>query len=623
MDLRKARLNARNALQRAGALSFKPVSSAKWVDIKRTWTGKLHVRIEHDTIKNCTPEMMRWWFENLGRSTNWDGVGFDGPLISFYHLWHHRDHVSVTPISGSKTGFAPGGSTRISEQFNDCHEKINIIAVTERLDNGEFTFITKRLGLTVCRIFHLYSAEENGLRFYAETVIGVDTPVFGWLINWLVVPFIYSKSTAERWIRHNIEETGRSECVIPSLYDHHHVNNRGSQAVTFASAASGVCDMTKLVTDSLHMGTPIIAVSIQYRLNIFALGDGTGPPNLALRDQALALQWVQDHIAGFGGDPGLVTLAGESAGAIYSHGHLVTDAPVRQVILASGSLFISPPQPRQAVSAVRDAVLKRLRGINPALDLESASGDHIVEAIKQCGLQHFFLEIEDQLKEWQTKTGNAEKLLLTDVQKEAAIWQAGVWATEPGDIVMAFDAAGEYSEELKKLYHIYPDRPSSCKTGALDFINDYKFLLQIPLLQKLWKDANKHVHWCLVDEPNPWQPSSGAHHAVDLVLLFGGFDLSFSPGSEHVGQAMREAWIKFINLKEPWPKATSTYYAFGPHGVCKVLDDRELQSRRRITQIKKLQEMDAVLLNKTLAALSARKYGHGPTEAETRNALAS
>ncbi|KDN69386.1 hypothetical protein CSUB01_12209 [Colletotrichum sublineola] len=224
-DLRIARLDARRALQRAGALNFKPVSSAKWVDIKRSWTGKLHVQIEHDTVKGCTPSMLRWWFDNLGRSTTWDGVGFDGPPISFYHLWHHRDHVSIVPISGSTSGFAAGGSTRITEQFNDCHENINIVAITERLNDREFTFVTKRFGLTVCRIFHLYSPEDDGSRFYGETVVGLDLPVLGWLLNWLVVPFFYSKSTAENWIRHNIEESGRSKCVIPSLYRHYQVNN--------------------------------------------------------------------------------------------------------------------------------------------------------------------------------------------------------------------------------------------------------------------------------------------------------------------------------------------------------------------------------------------------------------
>ncbi|MCH5141961.1 carboxylesterase family protein, partial [Mammaliicoccus sciuri] len=67
-------------------------------------------------------------------------------------------------------------------------------------------------------------------------------------------------------------------------------------------------DMTTLVADSLRQKKPIVAVSIQYRLNVFAIGDGEGQCNLALRDQALALKWVQDHIAGFGGDAVLITL---------------------------------------------------------------------------------------------------------------------------------------------------------------------------------------------------------------------------------------------------------------------------------------------------------------------------
>ncbi|OAL56105.1 hypothetical protein IQ07DRAFT_595725 [Pyrenochaeta sp. DS3sAY3a] len=219
-QLRESRLAARSALERAGTLGFKPVSSAKWVDVERKWSGKLHVRIEHDIIRHCSPEMIQWWFENLGGKTRWDGKDFEGPEISFYHLWHHRDHIAIIPTERSGNGFRKGATTKLAEQFNDFHESIDIVVTTDRLDSEEFTFTAKVFGLSVCRVIHYYSQVPGGSRFYAETVIGSDLPILGIFLNWLIIPFIYSKSTAENWIRHNIEETGRSEDIIPILFQH-------------------------------------------------------------------------------------------------------------------------------------------------------------------------------------------------------------------------------------------------------------------------------------------------------------------------------------------------------------------------------------------------------------------
>lgn len=61
--------------------------------------------------------------------------------------------------------------------------------------------------------------------------------------------------------------------------------------------------MTTIVNDALRLSKSIIVVAVQYRLNIFAFGDDESVGNLALKDQALALKWVQSHISGFGGDP--------------------------------------------------------------------------------------------------------------------------------------------------------------------------------------------------------------------------------------------------------------------------------------------------------------------------------
>ncbi|WP_329473155.1 carboxylesterase family protein [Streptomyces sp. NBC_01723] len=61
----------------------------------------------------------------------------------------------------------------------------------------------------------------------------------------------------------------------------------------------------------------VVCVTINYRLaaeGFLFLGDSLA--NLGLQDQVAALEWVRDNIAAFGGDPGNVTVAGESAGAM-------------------------------------------------------------------------------------------------------------------------------------------------------------------------------------------------------------------------------------------------------------------------------------------------------------------
>ncbi|KAK8132118.1 hypothetical protein PG999_000291 [Apiospora kogelbergensis] len=79
-------------------------------------------------------------------------------------------------------------------------------------------------------------------------------------------------------------------------------------------------NLSRIVDQSVKMGKPMIAASMNYRLHAwgFLFSEelrAAGAGNLGFRDQHLAIQWVRDNIAGFGGDPQQVTIWGESAGA--------------------------------------------------------------------------------------------------------------------------------------------------------------------------------------------------------------------------------------------------------------------------------------------------------------------
>ena len=72
------------------------------------------------------------------------------------------------------------------------------------------------------------------------------------------------------------------------------------------------------VSDTLSAYGNVIVVTFNYRLSVWGFlstSDEHAPGNYGLWDQHLAIKWVHDNIEAFGGDPGRVTILGESAGA--------------------------------------------------------------------------------------------------------------------------------------------------------------------------------------------------------------------------------------------------------------------------------------------------------------------
>lgn len=114
----------------------------------------------------------------------------------------------------------------------------------------------------------------------------------------------------------------------------------------------------------------VVVVNVSYRLGIFGYlaPPGVGADNLGLRDQILALRWVQDNIAAFGGDAANVTAFGQSAGAHSVWSLMLSEGAAglfHRAILQSAPLELDDGRDDMAV-AMGSAMAIALAGADPA-----------------------------------------------------------------------------------------------------------------------------------------------------------------------------------------------------------------------------------------------------------------
>ncbi len=148
-----------------------------------------------------------------------------------------------------------------------------------------------------------------------------------------------------------------------------------------------------------------IVVSMNYRLGAFGflVNDSVGASgNAGFEDQQLALRWVSEHIADFGGNPGDVTIVGESAGGLSVCLHLVAPGSrglFQRAITQSGlcDSTLSPRSEREQVSSDLVAAL----GCEAAGDLAACMRGKTMDEVRDAsGLDGVFGTLTARVRPW-------------------------------------------------------------------------------------------------------------------------------------------------------------------------------------------------------------------------------
>ncbi|KAF4217602.1 hypothetical protein CNMCM8980_003546 [Aspergillus fumigatiaffinis] len=350
----------------------------------------------------------------------------------------------------------------------------------------------------------------------------------------------------------------------------------------FEFGATATYDGTSLVTSSVNLGMPIIFVAMNYRVGGFGFMPGKeiladGAANLGLLDQRLALQWVADNIAAFGGDPDKVTIWGESAGSISVFDHLIMydgnntykGKPLfRGAIMNSGSVVPADPVDGVKGQQVYDSVVE-YAGCSPATDtLECLRALDYTDFLNAANSVPGFLSYNSVALSYLPRPdgevltaspdvlGKAGKyapvpIIIGDQEDEGtlfALFQSNITTTSQIIDYLAEHFHGATRDKLEELVATYPDimtDGSPFRTGIFNnwypqfkrlaaLLGDLTFTLTRRAYLRHMTEITPDVPcWSYLASYDYGTPIMGTFHASDILQVFYGILPNYASKAIH------------------------------------------------------------------------------------------
>ena len=327
----------------------------------------------------------------------------------------------------------------------------------------------------------------------------------------------------------------------------------------------------------------IILVTAAYRIGLMGFVDlsymkgGANFPdaqNLGILDQIEALRWVKNNIRSFGGDPGNVTIFGESAGAgSVSLLPFIPQAKglFRRVIAQSGSVALTFSK-----KECRDFTRRLIKesGTKSMGDLMSMSEDELKVLNEKLNSYNNFpmrdgklIPFDPYLPYANGETAGVDMLIGTNAH------ESNYWIGETGGIVpfklslpvkFENDTKGLSSLDKKRVKEFMSMQNVRKLWRMTEFYNEIMFRLPAIKQAELhsMNGGNAYMYYWTIPSSIKYR---GACHAVELAYVFGNTDETIytgSPVDPEISSMIMEMWANFARTGDPslknltWEKYT-------------------------------------------------------------------